>query len=578
MRIPALVVALAAAAAAAAGPETAVIRSGVPWYDTDGNRVFAGGANMYVEGGVYYLIGEGKKVLSGVSMSWGGGARSCRVWLSTQAARSAALHAAAAHCRPHPTPAPACAGHLCVLQSVQQHGPSGLEVRRLRAQQQVRALPGRPAPRSRRRKPAPRARPLSTGRLDLASARRRHPPALCSDILAPPPFDKEPYYRMERPKLMRNPTTKKYLLWFHCDTDGFAMRSVGVLTADAVTGPFKFVTPCFRPDGQDSYDMGTFYDDPALGGDGHAYLIRSVGNKYAGISQLTADWTGTTPAGIVSAGPDMEGQALMRDVNGTLHAAGSHLTGWASNAAQFVTSPNASLVGAQWVNNYNPSSSSNTYDSQSTFIFPFVHADGHVTHIWMADRWNENGPGGLDNMTAIWLPLLPPSGPAPATPAPGWVFVLDICLTAPAFLLSPSDASVTHVTTGLCVSQSPDGANRGALELAACSAADPLQRWHAAGGGSGAVTSTPHARDAGCVSWNVANQQLVAGNPIIAYACGSPPAWNEAFELPAAGAPGLVTADDGNGNPSTLCAAVVPPTNPSKWTLPWFDAWSLKDF
>ena len=73
MRIPALVVALAAAAAAAAGPETAVIRSGVPWYDTDGNRVFAGGANMYVEGGVYYLIGEGKKVLSGVSMSWGGG-------------------------------------------------------------------------------------------------------------------------------------------------------------------------------------------------------------------------------------------------------------------------------------------------------------------------------------------------------------------------------------------------------------------------------------------------------------------------------------------------------------------------
>jgi len=72
MRTPALVVALAAAAAAAAGPETAVIRSGVPWYDTDGNRVFAGGANMYVEGGVYYLIGEGKKVLSGVSMSWGG--------------------------------------------------------------------------------------------------------------------------------------------------------------------------------------------------------------------------------------------------------------------------------------------------------------------------------------------------------------------------------------------------------------------------------------------------------------------------------------------------------------------------
>lgn len=73
----------------------------------------------------------------------------------------------------------------------------------------------------------------------------------------------------------------------------------------------------------------------------------------------------------------------MRDENGTLHAAGSHLTGWASNAAQFVTSPNATLVGAVWQNNYNPSGSPNTWNSQSTFIFPYTHADGHKTFIWM---------------------------------------------------------------------------------------------------------------------------------------------------------------------------------------------------
>lgn len=64
MRTPTLIVALAAATAAAAGPETAVIRSGVPWYDTDGSRMYAGGANMYVEAGTYWLIGEGKKVFS----------------------------------------------------------------------------------------------------------------------------------------------------------------------------------------------------------------------------------------------------------------------------------------------------------------------------------------------------------------------------------------------------------------------------------------------------------------------------------------------------------------------------------
>lgn len=38
------------------------------------------------------------------------------------------------------------------------------------------------------------------------------------------------------------------------------MKSVGVLTADAVTGPYTFASPCFKPDGQDSYDMGTYLD------------------------------------------------------------------------------------------------------------------------------------------------------------------------------------------------------------------------------------------------------------------------------------------------------------------------------
>lgn len=131
-------------ASAAADPADAVIRSGVPWYDTDGNRMFAGGANMYVEDGVYYLIGEGKKVLSGVSMR--NGARSIRSGVRNESGAKAggrcagrvqhALNAAtplrqqrvlphstqrrlqqlccapppskqqrAASCRPHPTPA-----------------------------------------------------------------------------------------------------------------------------------------------------------------------------------------------------------------------------------------------------------------------------------------------------------------------------------------------------------------------------------------------------------------------------------------------------------------------------------------
>ena len=125
------------------------------------------------------------------------------------------------------------------------------------------------------------------------------------------------------------------------------MRSVGVLTADAVTGPYTFAAPCFRPDGRDSYDMGTFVDAT---GDGRGYLIRSVENQFAGISQMTLDCLNVT--GIISAGPDMEGQAIMRDTQGILHAAGSHLTGWAANAAQFVTTNSSVLNGSVWTGGY----------------------------------------------------------------------------------------------------------------------------------------------------------------------------------------------------------------------------------
>lgn len=58
--------AIAVVAAAAANPEDAVFYPGRALYDSAGERVYAGGANVFLEDGVYWLIGEGKKVLPGV--------------------------------------------------------------------------------------------------------------------------------------------------------------------------------------------------------------------------------------------------------------------------------------------------------------------------------------------------------------------------------------------------------------------------------------------------------------------------------------------------------------------------------
>jgi hypothetical protein len=315
--------ALLAALVLALAPEDAVIRSGVAWFDTAGERIYAGGANMVLEGGLFFLVGEGKKVVAGDNSA-------CFNFYSSPDLQ-------------------AWTNLGCILNN--------------------------------------------------------------TDIKSPPQWSYP--YRMERPKIFKCPgaTLRPWRLVFHCDSPSFSMTSIGILTSDSITGPYSFSSPCFKPDGQPSYDMGTFVDSFRAGADGKAYLIRSVRNQFAGISAFNDDCTNTT--GIVSQGPDMEGQAIMRDAGGVLHAAGSHLTGWSSNAAQFVTTSSAALPGAVWTDNINPSGSPTTYDSQSTFIFPFTHPDGHLTFIWMADRWNANGPGGLDNATQIWLPLLPPNATSP---------------------------------------------------------------------------------------------------------------------------------------------------------------------
>lgn len=375
-------------------------------------------------------------------------------------------------------------------------------------------------------------------------------------------------FRMERPKIFKCPATSKYMMWFHCDTPSFGIQSVGVLTADAVEGPYSFVAPCFQPDGRKSYDMGTFVDDAARGGDGKAYLIRSVENKFAGISQMTDDCTNVT--GIVSSGPDMEGQALMRDSAGVLHAAGSHLTGWAPNPAQFVTSPNTSLVGALWEDNINPSGDATTYETQSTFIFPYVHADGHTTHIWMADRWNMGPvhlPGGLANMTNVFLPLIPPTNSSQPSYA-GASLVEAVCdASSPdqRFTVPVGGGHIVHEASALCVLN-----EGGDLLLGACAGAPA---WHARADGTIATDGGGGA----CVDFNAENDLPHSpGNPVIAYACGSPPGWNEQW-IVAPGAAGVVQAQfSKGGGASNLCVAAPPGAN--GWTLPWLDAWSLKDY
>nr|CAD1832419.1 unnamed protein product [Ananas comosus var. bracteatus] len=74
---------------------------------------------------------------------------------------------------------------------------------------------------------------------------------------------------LERPKVIYNDKTSKYVMWMHIDDTNYTKASVGVAVSDSATGPFTYLYS-MRPHGFDSRDMTIFKDD-----DGKAYLIYS---------------------------------------------------------------------------------------------------------------------------------------------------------------------------------------------------------------------------------------------------------------------------------------------------------------
>jgi beta-xylosidase len=72
---------------------------------------------------------------------------------------------------------------------------------------------------------------------------------------------------VERPKVIYNASTKKYVMWMHIDSSDYGEAKTGVATSDTVCGTYQYLGG-FQPLGHQSRDMGVFVDD-----DGSGYLL-----------------------------------------------------------------------------------------------------------------------------------------------------------------------------------------------------------------------------------------------------------------------------------------------------------------
>ncbi|PTX92345.1 glycoside hydrolase family 43 protein [Opitutus sp. ER46] len=253
---------------------------------------------------------------------------------------------------------------------------------------------------------------------------------------------------LERPKVLHNARTGKFVMWFHLELKGQGYRAArsGVAVADAPTGPFRFLgsfrpnagvwpenlpadarrplsaeeadklqklklvggpVPSFPGDlvcrrdfagGQMARDMTLFVDD-----DGKAYhLYASEENGTLQISQLTDDYL--RPAGRyvrVLPGEFNEAPAVLKR-GGKYFLFTSGCTGWRPNAARLAV---ATSIWGPWRSLGNPcvgtpEQCANTFESQSTFVLPVQGRKD--TFIFMADRWR---PKDAIDGRYIWLPI-----------------------------------------------------------------------------------------------------------------------------------------------------------------------------
>lgn len=128
---------------------------------------------------------------------------------------------------------------------------------------------------------------------------------------------------VERPKVIFNEATQKYVLYLHIDSRDYRDARVGVATGDTVCGQYEYHGSS-RPLGFQSRDMGLFKDE-----DGAGYLLtedREFGTRiialtddYLNVTEVTFEWEYFA-----------ESPALIKR-NGYYFIFGSHLTGWNPN-------------------------------------------------------------------------------------------------------------------------------------------------------------------------------------------------------------------------------------------------------
>lgn len=196
---------------------------------------------------------------------------------------------------------------------------------------------------------------------------------------------------VERPKVIFNSTTGRYVMYMHIDNTSYSEAKVGVATSSSICGSYSY-QGSFQPLGFQSRDMNLFKDD-----DGSAYLLSEDRANGLRIDKLSSDYLSVVSAVTVLT-PNHEAPAMVK-LSGRYYLFGSHLTGWSTNDNEYTTATSLSGPWSGWSAFAPPGS--HTLNSQTAFILPIAGSSG-TSFMYMGDRWTTSN---LGTSPYIWLPL-----------------------------------------------------------------------------------------------------------------------------------------------------------------------------
>lgn len=211
-----------------------------------------------------------------------------------------------------------------------------------------------------------------------------------------PNHDLHPSKVLERPKVVYNKKTKKFVMLAHVESADYSKAAAGVAISDTPTGEFKYLGS-FRPNGGMSRDQTVYVDDS-----GKAFqFASSENNQTMYINELTDDYLKPTGRYVRRfVGMAREAPAVFQ-YNGKYYMLSSGCTGWSPNRAELAV---ADSIMGEWRVIGDPCTgpdSQITFYGQSTYVQP-VHGIKNA-YIAMFDMWNKTD---LANSRYIWLPIM----------------------------------------------------------------------------------------------------------------------------------------------------------------------------